>query len=193
MKKIIVLFVFGTGAFYLFSGGYMVVKAELSHYFIEQAWHETLENKQNNKPWSWADTYPILKISIPRIAKESYVLQGESGRNMAFSVVHHTSSGMPGHSKSTLISGHNDTHFSYLEELKIGDNIITQDKNNSHVYKVSEIKIINSSKEKLNIRNTNELILTTCYPFSDLQIDNNLRFVVYASPDISPKNLLSNI
>lgn len=188
MKKLLVLASFSIGLYYLFSSGYMLMKAGLSQYFIKQAWQETLGDKQNHKPWSWADTHPVLQLKVPRLLKESYVLQGESGRNMAFSVVHLGSSGMPGDSKSTVLSGHKDSHFNYLKELIIGDDIITQDKYNSHNYKVTSIKIINSKNEKLSIRNTNELILTTCYPFTDFQFGGALRYAVYASPNISPKN-----
>jgi sortase A len=101
---------------------------------------------------------------------------------MAFSVARLKSSGMPGKPKSTILSGHKDSHFAYLKKLKLGDEIITQDKHNFHSYKVTSINIINSNVEKLHIRNTNELILTTCYPFSDFQFGGPLRFVVVASP-----------
>ena len=188
MKKLFVFFSFVVGIYYLSSSGYMLMKAELSQYFIIQAWQKTLNDKQNHKPWSWADTYPILQLNVPRLAKTSYALQGESGRNMAFSVVHLAASGMPGDSKSTVLSGHKDSHFSYLKDLEIGDNITTQDKYNSYKYTVTSTKIINSKNEKLSIRNTNELILTTCYPFSDFQFGGSLRFVVYAIPIDSFEN-----
>ena len=180
--RLIIVLSFGIGFYFLTSSGYMLMKAELSHYFIKNAWSKTLKDKNHHKPWSWADTYPIMKLNIPTLSKSSYILQGESGRNMAFSVVHLSTSGMPGELKSTVLSGHKDSHFEYLQELKIGDLIMIQDKLNSYSYSISTIKIIDKNKEKLNIRNTNELILTTCYPFNDLMIGGPLRYVVYATP-----------
>jgi len=180
MRKAFIIFCLSIGGFYLYSSGYMLIKAEISQFFIKNAWLKTLKDKRNHKPWSWADTYPIFEFNVPRIKKSSYVLQGQSGRNMAFSAVHLNSSGMPGESKSTVISGHNDSHFNYLKEVQNGDIIYIQDKNQSHTYIVTSINIVNSKQEKLNIRNVNELILTTCYPFDNLQFGSDLRYVIYA-------------
>jgi len=181
MKKAFLIATVMFGLWLLSSSIYMLAKAELSQYFIKDAWEKTLDDKQNHKPWSWADTYPIMQLSVPRIGRNSYVLQGGSGRNMAFSVVHLTPSGMPGNSKSTIISGHKDSHFEYLKELKIGDLIVTKDKNKTHNYKVTSLDIVDSNNNSIAIRNTNELILTTCYPFNDLEFRGNLRYIVHAS------------
>ena len=180
MRKAFIIICFSIGGFYLYSSGYMLIKAELSQYFIKNAWHKTLKDKSIHKPWSWADTHPILEFNIPRIKKTSYVLQGQSGRNMAFSAVHLNSSGMPGESKSTVISGHNDSHFNHLKEVQNGDIIYIQDKNQSHSYIVTSMKIVNSKQENLHIRNIDELILITCYPFDNLQFGSDLRYVIYA-------------
>lgn len=111
---------------------------------------------------------------------------------MAFSAARMSSSGMPGQSKTTVVSGHKDSHFEYLKNIRIGDKIIVQDKNQSHQFIVKATNIIDSKKEKILIRNINELVLTTCYPFSDFQFGGSLRFIVYAVP-INTENKTQNI
>jgi sortase A len=182
MKKLITLALLGLGCWYITTSGYMLAKAHLSQFLIADAWQKTLEDKKHHKPWSWADTYPIFEIKIPRINKGSYILEGASGRNMAFSAAHTSISGLPGQNKSTIISGHRDSHFDYLQELKLGDEIVTYGQSKNLKFKVIELRVINSRLEKLAIKNKNELILTTCYPFNSLQTGGDLRFVVHAIP-----------
>jgi sortase A len=182
MKKIIIIILIGLGLWNLSSSGYMLIKAYLSQMLIAGAWNETLKDKNYHKPWSWADTYPVLRIHLPRINKVSYILEGASGRNMAFSATHTSISGFPGQNKSTIISGHRDSHFEYLKELKLGDKIIADEIKNKYHYEIVEIKVINIHQEKLLIRNLDELILTTCYPFDSLQAGGDLRYVIHALP-----------
>ena len=182
MKKLLTLIFLSLGTWYISSSGYMLAKAELSQFLIKQAWEETLKDGQNHKPWSWADTYPVIELNIPAIDKTSYILEGASGRNMAFSAAHLLASGMPGQDKTTILSGHRDSHFAYLQQLNIGDKIITKSTSNSYAYQVVAMRIINSKDEKLLIRNKNELILTTCYPFNAMQAGGDLRYVIYANP-----------
>lgn len=182
MKRILIIILVFTGMWSLSTSGYMLAKAYLSQALIANAWDETLKNESFHKPWSWADTYPVFKLQAPRINKSSYVLEGASNRNMAFSAAHTTFSGLPGQKKSTVVSGHRDSHFDYLQELKLGDKITTYGINSTHHYKIVEMKVINSQQEKMIIKNRDELILTTCYPFDSLQTGGDLRYVVHALP-----------
>jgi sortase A len=160
----------------------MLAKAELSQYLIRSAWQKTLKDKKQHKPWSWADTYPIFEMKIPRLNQSNYILAGSSGRNLAFSVTHMSQSGLLGENKTMVLSGHRDSHFSYLENLKVGDKIIIQDTDNTIIYKMTKARVIDSSKHEISILNKNELLLTSCYPFDTLSAGGNLRYVVYASP-----------
>lgn len=181
MKKLIILTFLGLGCWYLGSSGYMLAKAHLSNFLIADAWKKTLKDKTNHKPWSWADTYPVLEIRIPRINKGSYILEGANDRNMAFSAAHTAISGLPGQNKSTIVSGHRDSHFDYLQELIVGDKIVTYGKTTTQNFKIVGIKVINSREEKLVIKNKNELILTTCFPFDAIQTGGDLRYVIHAT------------
>ena len=168
------------GFWHISSSGYMLTKAHFAHYLIGQAWQQTLIDKKSYKPWSWADTYPIAEMTIPRLNEKSYILQGSSGRNLAFSATHLPQSGMPDENKSMIIAGHRDTHFNYLKQVKQGDEILINTVKDSYSYKITKIEIIDSSENKLFIHNQQELILITCYPFDSLSSGGKLRYVVRA-------------
>ena len=184
VKKLTVLLLLVFGLWQISSSCYMLAKAHLSQYLIINAWKKTLDDNENHMPWSWADTYPVFEIVIPRLDKNSIVLEGASGRNMAFSAAHSYESGMPGKNKSTIVSGHRDSHFKHLQYLSSGDEIIINTVDKSHAYQVAKIEIVDSDIESLYLRNRDEIILTTCYPFDALQTGGSLRFVVYANPVI---------
>lgn len=181
MRKIIIFTLFFTGLWHVSASGYMLAKAYLSQYLIADAWQKTQVDKQSHKPWSWADTYPVFEMSIPRLNQKTIVLEGDTGRNMAFSAAHNPSSGLPGENKTIIVSGHRDSHFEYLQDLKLGDELITTNKKNETIYyKVNRFEVVDSRIQHLIIKNSDELILTTCYPFNALQTGGKYRFAVYA-------------
>lgn len=182
MKKAIVFILLSLGVWHISTSGYMLAKAQLSQHLIKDAWQKTLLDKQKHKPWSWADTYPVFEISVPRLNQNSYILEGASGRNMAFSAARISNSGMPGQMKSTVISGHRDSHFEYLQEIQLGDELIVETVINTQKYKVINVEVVDSSLQSLMIRNVDEIILSTCYPFNQLQAGGNLRYVITTKP-----------
>ncbi|MCF6288733.1 MAG: class GN sortase [Proteobacteria bacterium] len=182
MRKIITWLLLTVGVWYLANSGYMLAKAQLSQFLIQDAWQQTLKDKQQHKPWSWADTYPVFTITIPRLHQHSLILEGASGRNLAFSAARLKSSGMPGQAKSTIISGHRDSHFAYLQELQYGDIIMVQTPEKLMSYQVTSLQIVDSKYQQLPIKNQDELVLTTCYPFDALQAGGTLRYVVNSKP-----------
>ncbi len=174
------------GVWQVTSASYMWTKAWLSQVLIAHAWDKTLDNKQYHKPWSWADGYPIAMLSVPRLNKNRYILSGSSGRNLAFSAAHMPQSGLPGEAKSIVIAGHNDSHFAFLPELTIGDEVILNGLINgqkvTEYYVIKNISIIDSRNENISVINNNELILVTCYPFDGLSLATTDRYVVKAIP-----------
>ena len=70
-------------------------------------------------PWPWADTQPIAVLSIPELGIRQLVLDGDSGRNLAFGPV--LRGGLS--TRDLVISGHRDTHFTFVRDLNFGDQI----------------------------------------------------------------------
>ena len=108
-------------------GVYMQAKAWLAQVLIEQAWQTTLKSPNKKiKPWFYADSYPVAQIIWPKHNKRLTVLDGASGRNLAFAPSHFLPAGELGgadfgNSQGALIAGHNDTHFAFLKNAKVGE------------------------------------------------------------------------
>lgn len=162
-------------------GGYLHAKAVLAQQLIEDAWLQTLENLQHNKPWSWADTWPVGRLQVPAHDIDLYVLAGDSGSTLAFGPGHHIGSARPGELGTSLISAHRDTHFSFLKKLVAGDEILFQgtDGHWQH-YQVSNSAVVHESSAISDTNVNNMLALVTCYPFDAIMPGGPLRFVVFA-------------
>ena len=63
-------------------GTYIQAKAWLAQVLIKQAWARTLEGEAQAKPWPWADTWPVARISVPGRDIERYVLSGAIPTNL---------------------------------------------------------------------------------------------------------------
>lgn len=174
-------FALAAGSWQVLSSGYLLAKSHLSVWMISDAWALTLKDGQPHKPWSWADTHPVAQLEIPRLGESSYILADANGRSLAFGPAHVRESGMPGESKSTVFSGHNDSHFSYLAQVRMGDEIRVTTTEGVFFYQVKAIEVIDSDESELLIETKEQLILTTCYPFDSLTAGGSLRFQVTAS------------
>jgi len=86
------------------------------------------------------------------------------------------------YSSTWLVSAHRDTHFNFLQNIKIGEILTTTTLDqNQLIFKVSDIEIIDASKQGIDISDTQaELKLVTCYPFDTLTAGGSLRYVVTA-------------
>ncbi len=161
-------------------GLWIPAKAWLSQQLLQQAWSETLETRQTVKPWSWADTWPVLQLSYQN---ESYlVLNGMTGQAMAFGPGLAQNSSMPGDTGNTVISAHRDTHFEFLQNVSKGDKINIRDQRNiEYIYKIDEVRIADSRVSQIRLDTDDDrLTLITCYPFKTTLQDTHLRYIVSA-------------
>ncbi|NNJ98367.1 MAG: class D sortase, partial [Gammaproteobacteria bacterium] len=106
----------------------------------------------------------------------------DSGESLAFGPGHAFASAMPEERGTVMISGHRDTHFSYLQQLEAGDRLILKTRSTLHYYTVNSVEIVDSRKFTLD-RDTNALVLVTCYPFNSAISGGTDRFLVYAQRD----------
>ncbi|MGI2136932.1 class GN sortase [Shewanella baltica] len=194
-QRFLVVGLFLIGATLLGKGLYMQAKAHFAQYLIEQAWTKTLADGQSHKPWSWADTYPVAKLSIYReqaansdieaeLNDSLYVLAGASGRNLAFGPSLVLSSAPAGQKGNSVIAGHRDTHFAILNGMAVGRRLSLQTlKGNNIIYEVVATQVVHETETQFMApSDDNRLTLITCYPFDALQGGAELRFVVQAIP-----------
>jgi sortase A len=164
---------------YLAGALWIPAKAELAQWLIERSWLQTLEGNENARPWPWADTRAVGVLTVPGLDIRQIILEGNSGRNLAFGPV--LLDGAVG--RDLVISGHRDTHFSFLEELKTGDLLIVQTTDGTKHYQVIAAEIIDSRTSDLLIEpGVSRISLVTCYPFNAPLAGGPLRWVVTALP-----------
>ena len=127
-----------------------------------------------------ADTVPAAVLSAPGRGVRLLVLEGDSGRNLAFGPV--LASGRSG-SRDVVISGHRDTHFRFLQDLQFGDRLRLATRGGSREYAVRELEVVDSRRQEIVIDpGIERLSLVTCYPFGSPLAGGPLRYVVTAYP-----------
>jgi len=173
-----------TAAFFslLFTAGalWIPVKAELAQWLIERSWQQVVAGNEQTRPWPWADTRPVGVLSVPGHQIRQMILEGNSGRNLAFGPVLLDGSAQ---GQDLVISGHRDTHFRFLRKLSPGDRVQIQLHDRTQLYEVSQLDIVDSRWNELVIEpGTNRLSLVTCYPFDSPSAGGPMRYVVTALP-----------
>src|SRR5262249_15647520 len=104
-------------------GTYIRAKALLAQVLLERAFNETIATGSDTKAWSWADTGPVGRIEVKRIGASTIVLAGPSGQALAFGPGHVESTANAGERGVAVYSAHRDTHFRFLKDVRIGDEI----------------------------------------------------------------------
>jgi len=179
-KKIAFVFLIILSAQQIGQGSYIYAKAYLAQYLISDAWEKTLAGEQQVKPWAWADTWPVAKLTAKKFDTELYVLAGDNGRTLAFGPGYRFGTVLPGEQGTSIISGHRDTHFSFLRNIKLKDKFEIQNKNGEIIkYRVSGTEIVSVDKVFSIEKNTkSKLTLVTCYPFDSVISGGKLRYIV---------------
>ena len=164
---------------------YIHAKAGLAGYLLHSSWQETMEKGDAVKPWAWADTWPVARMIVPEHEIDLVVLEGDSGNVLAFGPGHMTLSSLPGQPGNSIISGHRDTSFRFLENVRVGDSISVQTKDGSMVpFKVVNTKIIDNAVVDMNSVTDGPLLtLVTCYPFDAVVPGGPQRYLVFAEYD----------
>ncbi|NNG13569.1 MAG: class GN sortase [Gammaproteobacteria bacterium] len=169
------------GSYLLADGGWIYLKAELAQLLLERSWQQMQATAQPSKPWPWADTWSVARLSVPTRGIDQIVLTGDSGRTLAFGPGHTPGSAMPGEAGSVVISGHRDTHFRFLQHLQAGDEIDLQTASGQYRYQVRDTRLLDIKRHKLvSDPDSKRLHLVTCFPFDSVVSGGPLRYVVDA-------------
>jgi len=162
-------------------GLYIKAKSQMAQLLLEKAWQQALSGGEISKPWPWADTWPVAKLTVPRLGQSAVVLSGISGEAMAFGPGYHTGTPAPGQSGTSVIAAHRDTHFSFLKYLNLGDQItIKTTQGISRSYTIKRFRVVNWNESGIDPDAPGRNIaLVTCWPLEAVGT-GPLRFVVEA-------------
>jgi sortase A len=158
------------------------LKAQLAQLLIAHAWERVQRGERSARPWPWADTAPLARLTVPgRESRQLFVLEGASGRNLAFGPVHDPASVPPGERGNSVISGHRDTSFRFLESMKTGDRLATERAGRVTWFVVTDVRVVDSRSTRIALASdAPRLTLVTCYPFDAVAPGGPLRWVVTA-------------
>ena len=168
------------GAGLVLAGIWIPVKAELAQQLLNRAWAASKNGDPSGRPWPWADTRPVARLTLPMHDRPFTVLAGGSGRNLAFAPALMDGSAMPGAPGLAVIEGHRDTHFRELGELVIGDQFaIELPEGTSYTYEVAAIDVVDANRSMLRLDAQDSVVaLVTWYPFEAAVAGGSLRYVV---------------
>jgi sortase A len=170
------------GLWQIGEGLYIHAKARLAQALIARAWVASREAAAPVRPWPWADTYPVARLRVPAHDIDLYVLEGDSGRSLAFGPGHMTRTALPGQAGNAVISAHRDTHFAFLKDLRAGEELqVELPVAPTRRYRVRDTAVVNQNAMAITgDTRTPTLTLVTCYPFDALVPRGPLRYVVSA-------------
>ena len=182
-RRIVIILFFLLGIGLMAQGLWIPAKAQLAQWLLQDAWHKTLADGADHKPWSWADHWPVAQLSVPGLSIEQIVLAGDSGNVLAFAPGLNRQAAKPGEGGTVVISGHRDTHFKFLQYLQDGQQIVLMTTKQQAVYEVTARQVVNADTTRIDVAaETDQLLLVTCYPFNSPVAGGPLRYVVSARP-----------
>src|SRR3954465_14094795 len=171
MRRSLIAIALALGGLVLFGqGAYIHAKALVAQLLLQRAFAATLATGVETKPWSWADTWPVARIEVRRLGASASVLAGSSGQALAFGPGHVELTPDVGERGVAVYSAHRDTHFRFLRDVAIGDEIvITRSDGNVFRYRADGSSVVRFDAPGIDpSSNATELVLSTCWPFDAL-------------------------
>jgi sortase A len=152
-------------------GLFIRAKAVVAQVLLERAWAQTLETRRPVKAWAWADTWPVARLVFPKLGGEA----------LAFGPAHVAVTPLPGENGTSVIAGHRDTHFDFIKDLQIGDEIVvTTRAGKTATFRMTGSAIVHAQASGIDpAGKAPRLALVTCYPFDAVE-RAPLRYVVFA-------------
>lgn len=170
------------GAVLFGHGAYIHAKAFVAQILLERAFDATIATGRPTKPWSWADTTPVARITVKRLGTSAIALAGTSGQALAFGPGHVELTAEAGERGTAVYAAHRDTHFAFLHDVVIGDEIdITRSDGKMFRYRTDATAIVRFDASGIDpITDDHELILSTCWPF-DAMTSGPDRYILHAT------------
>jgi len=109
----------------------------------------------------------IGNLSIPVLERKLPIIQGTGADELKKGVGHYIQSALPGEEDNSVLSGHRETVFTQVGDLKIGDLLIVQTSAGIFTYEVNGARIVHADDKTVIVTTDHAVLtLTTCYPFN---------------------------
>lgn len=105
-------------------------------------------------------TIPDLNLNLP-------IIQGTNENELNKGVGHFIQSVLPGEKDNCVISGHRETVFRQIGNLKIKDQLILKTSAGTFTYEVTGTRIVDKDDRTVIVPTDHAVLtMTTCYPFN---------------------------
>ena len=170
------------GLWQVAAAGWIHAKAIVAQHLIASAWAQARDGRPSRRPWPWADMRPVARLTVPSRGVDLYVLDSASPRALAFGPAHVGGTASPGSWGNAVIVAHRDTHFAFLRELAVDDEIDVEGARGARArYRVRSLAILDKDEARvLDAADSAQLTLITCFPFDAVRPGSALRYVVVA-------------
>ncbi|MGM7701839.1 class D sortase [Pseudalkalibacillus sp. Hm43] len=109
----------------------------------------------------------IGTLYIPKLDEELPIIHGTDEDELSRGVGHYAGSVLPGEKDNSVLSGHRDTVFRRLGEVKEGDELIVTTAEGTFTYKIRKVRIVDADDRTVIVPKPKAtLTVTTCYPFT---------------------------
>ena len=182
IRIVCIVFLALAGLTLIGQGAWIHAKAALAQALLDRAFAQTIATGQDVKPWSWADTWPVARIEVRRIQARAIVLAGSSGQALAFGPGHVERTPDAGERGVAVYSAHRDTHFAFLKNVVVGDEIdVTRHDGRTFRYRVDTTSVVRFDASGIDpLADGHQLVLSTCWPF-DALTQGPERYLVHAT------------
>ena len=161
---------------------YVHAKAVLGQALLLRSWEASRVRGNAVKPWPWADTHPVARLRVPAHDVDLLVLAGANGRTLAWGPGHVDGTATPGARGNAVVTGHRDTHFAFLRDVRHGDALVVESADGTaRRYRVERTFVADRASLALPADDrATTLALVTCYPFDAIDPGTPLRYAVVA-------------
>ena len=107
---------------------------------------------------------PVARLVIPVIGLDEIVVEGVSEGALRAGPGHLPGSVLPGEPGNAVLSAHRDRHFHRLDQLAVGDSVVTTAAGRTVTWRVAERRVVGRDAPALFASPEPRLTLTTCWP-----------------------------
>src|SRR5580658_1415067 len=125
-----------------------------------------LETSSAQLPPAIASTGLIGRLEIPRLGLSVVLIEGDDPRTLRRAVGHIPGTPLPGQPGNVALTGHRDTFFRPLRNIRASDIIVVTTLQGEYRYRVVSTRVVRPDNVAVLNPSENEILtLVTCYPF----------------------------
>lgn len=186
MKKAAILLII-CGLFLIVNGGSQWLGIQKKqHDSMQQA--SRMTDQKNSQGVSRKEFFAeegdvIGTLEIPSIGAELPIVEGTDEDNLERGVGHYPGTAFPSMSDQIVLSGHRDTVFRRMGDIRTGDTLVVRMPYGSFSYEMQKSEIVSADDRTVIASTSPDEVLTviTCYPFSYIGNAPD-RYVITAIP-----------